>query len=205
MALIMPLLDRLTRRMPDALYLFTVFGFILLAQGVIVCSDAIPVAMVRFGVNEIVPYAVGYSALAVLGLRLPKLTQLQLRWLASIALASILILTGMNDRNFTPQAYKYPPRGLYLLYGVFASTVLWMFKPVLVKFTDTRIFGYLSRNSMWIYLWHIIPVYALAPWMELPGMWFGRYIIVLFVAILLNLIYQTLLNLLPPKLSNPLG
>lgn len=204
MAICMPLLDRMMQRTGFAVYLIVVFGLIALEQPIVIAVEAIPNKVIHFGIDEVLPYTVGYSALAVLGLRLPRLTRVQLWTVAAIAGLAIMVFIGMNGWVFNPQAYKYPPQSLYLLYGVFASTVLWMLKPLLEKVTDNRFFEYLSRQSMWVYLWHIIPVYALTPWMEVPGLWFGRYAVVLTAAVLLTMLYQAILNLLPARIAKPL-
>lgn len=204
MAVCLPLLDRIVRNIGFIGILLIIFGLIAIEQPLSFAVQSIPVKYMRFGLEQVIPYTAGYSALAILGLRLQHLNQREICTVLAISLTAILIFMGINDMTFNPQAYKYPPQSLYLLYGVFASTLLWTLKPLIHKVTDNRVFRYLSRHSMWIYLWHIIPVYALTPWMEVEGLWFGRYAIVLTVAVVLNILYQIFLNLLPPRLSKPL-
>jgi len=205
MAIMLPFLDRMLRKCNFTIFLLVIFGLIALQHPIVTAVNNIPDKYLRYITDQVIPYASGYSALAVLGLRLAKLTRKQTAIVAIISGTAILVFIGLNGWTFNPQAYKYPPQSLYLLYGVFASTVLFILKPVLAKVTDNRIFSYLSRESMWVYLWHIIPVYALTPWMDVPGFWLGRYAIVLSVAILLNLLWHRLLNFFPSSFSKILG
>lgn len=196
MAIIMPLLERATRRLSFPLFLLLITAIIALQSPLVMTIESIPNKLISFGLDEVVAYAFGYSALAIAGLRLSRLSRRDLAALIILSAAAIIIVVGLNGWTFDPQSFKYPPRGLYLLYGLGASTLLVALRPVLARAVDCRAFSYLSRHSMWIYLWHIIPVYALTPWMELPGLWVARYCAVVVVAVGLNMLWQRLLDLL---------
>lgn len=200
MALVMPFIDKIFCKTSNFVSVFAMFSLIVLQPLVIEALDIIPYNMLRRGLCEIVPYIVGYSIFAIYGMRLSRLNARGI--LAIIIISGILIscIVAKDGLIFDPQSYKYPPESLYLIYGIFATSILWLLRPILLRITDCRFFSYLSRHSMWIYLWHIIPVYIITPWMDLSGLWLGRYLLVLSSAIILNLLYQRFIVILPSPL-----
>jgi hypothetical protein len=66
------------------------------------------------------------------------------------------------------QNFKYPPHPCYLLYGMFAATVLYELvdSPVSATFRGWQAFRWVSRNSLWIFFWHYAGVAALRVFAE---------------------------------------
>ncbi|MCM1356748.1 MAG: acyltransferase family protein [Staphylococcus sp.] len=209
MALMLPMLGRLLKDINFMPLCVIIFGLIGVQQLLIEAIGSIDNKIINFILDEIVLYAIGYAPIAILGLKIAELSPRQLLAFLGITLCAIICFVWCNDMVFQPKLYKYPPQSLYLLYGLFGSALMWSLKPVLAAVTKGKVFRYLSENSMWIYLWHIIPVYAITPWANVTGMWFGRFCFVLAVAIILNLIYANFteffkgqLNRLSSKKSN---
>lgn len=194
MALVLPLLHKVLIK-ANFLSTCIVIGILLIAQHFLVTAiQAIPYKGIRFVLDEIIPYATGYSAIAILGLKIRIATHKDLLLLMFASLVAIVWFVYAHDMEFDPQAYKYPPQSLYLLYGIFASTLLWSLKPFYKAWKGDVVFRYLSANSMWIYLWHIIPVMVVARWAEVPGLWGVRYVFVLVVAVALNASYAAIIK-----------
>ncbi|RDC64335.1 hypothetical protein AHMF7616_02948 [Adhaeribacter pallidiroseus] len=109
---------------------------------------------------EVIIYGVSYSFIVALGIRLTKLSQREVTGACLGFLGLFLFLSYQNDFS-TVQAFKYPPQLYYLSYGLFVSFLLYrlldytFFK----KFGNSQLIIFLSRNSAWVYFWHIIFVY----------------------------------------------
>lgn len=190
MALLVPLLYAAVKRAGMIITAIVVFGIIVAQHFFVEAVTGIDNKIVRFVADETLLYAVGYSAIAVIGLKIRDFSMTGLYVFLAVTGCAILTFVGWHDWTFDPQAYKYAPQSLYLLYGIFGSVALWCLKPVLAPLTTGRFFRYLSENSMWLYLWHIIPVYLIAPLAEVPNMWVCRDLIVLLSALMLNYAYQ---------------
>ena len=145
--------------------------------------------VIRFIVNEYIVYLLAYSIIAIVGIRAIKATSKELSCYMLIALMGWVIYVLIMDQNFAfnPNLTKYPPHGLYILYGLFVSVFLWLIKPLFNCLKLNKAVQYISDNSMWLYLWHIVLVYALIPFSKIPNTWFLRYVIVCIGMILLNL------------------
>lgn len=189
-ALIMPLLHRCLKGVPFAWLCLIFFGVIICQHYVVLMVESIENNIVRFVFDETLLYVIGYSAIAVVGFRVKEFTRKQLFLFTIVCLIAVVIFVASNDWLFNTQAYKYPPQSLYIIYGMFACLALMCLKPVLKRYVDFKFFNYLSENSMWIYLWHIIPVYAITPWMNVPNMWLVRYCAVFAAALLLTVSYK---------------
>lgn len=158
--------------------------------------------VVRFIVDETLLYAVGYSAIAILGVKITQFSHRQIIIVITIATMAVAGYVLCNNMIFDPQATKYPPQSLYILYGLMCSAILWWLQPFLSSLGRIRFFAYLSKNSMWIYLWHIIPVYMIAYLNLMPKFWIGRYLITLFAALGLNWGYQYMIKFLPNRIHS---
>ena len=114
-------------------------------------------------IGEIVFYAVPYGVIFAIGLRLPKLNRTSVLLFMGVMLVLFLIcMTILWERQgllVPTQQFKYPPRVYYLSYGLFAASFIWLCSDWASQVTEGvalgRLLGFLSRNSIWVYLWHI--------------------------------------------------
>lgn len=104
-------------------------------------------------------YVFGYSAVFLLGLRTKRLSMSSL---ASVSALLVALMSGaalyMKYEYGTVmllQANKYPPQLYYLLWGMCISCLLWLTSGLWKKVLDNRLFTFIGRNTIWIYLWHI--------------------------------------------------
>lgn len=198
MALIIPILHRLLLRSSFIYIILTVAIFIGIQQISIQYISSIQNSTIQFILDETFSYALGYSSIAIIGLKIRtfKLTEILILILLSISV--LITIVGFNNWLFDPQSFKYPPRSIYLVYGILISIALWILKPIAAPYTRNYVIKYLSENSMWIYLWHIIPVFLI----EIIGLqystpWILRFFIILINAILLNVLYHFVIKALP--------
>lgn len=194
MALILPLLYNLMQNLGAVSTCCVIGGIIIMQHFLTEVVGIIDNQIVKFVLDETLLYAVGYSAIAILGLKIQIFKQSDLVGLMIACALAIGLFVYSHNMEFDPQAYKYPPQSLYLLYGIFASSFLWFLKPLYKSWRMDMVFRYLSENSMWIYLWHIIPVMAIACWADVEGMWLIRYLIVLVASIALNYGYNYVIS-----------
>lgn len=75
------------------------------------------------------------------------------------------------------QIQKYPFRSYYLSYALFASSLLMLLcrHQKLLALLNKKPLLFISKNSLWIYLWHILFLYLLTP---LSLHWLLKFVIV---------------------------
>ncbi len=114
--------------------------------------------------NEIIFYMVPYAVIFALGVRIQALSVLSLISIAILLFIYFSIHAGylyINTGDFIQtQTDKYPPTAYYLSYAVGVSTMLWLLAPIFTWIADRtkmkELVSFISRNSIWFYLWHII-------------------------------------------------
>lgn len=200
MAFLVPVWEMILRQCGFKPTIIIVVVLLFLQQILVTGVNSVDNKIIRFILDETLLYANGYSVIAIIGLKVRQFSQRELTVLIGLLLVLTLLFVGYKHWIFDPQAYKYPPRSLYILYGLLVSCILWAARSVIHSFPKIRFVTYLSENSMWIYLWHIIPVYMISPWATVPNMWFGRYCVVLVVALSLNYTYQQVIRKFPHKI-----
>lgn len=109
--------------------------------------------------------APAYAALFAHGLRLHEWGR---RGLLGAALLGLLLFAGFTawamarpEGYQPPRAFKYPPRLYYLSWGLVVSHLLVLLRHPLARRVPKAPVVWLSRNSMWVYLWHIPAVHHL--------------------------------------------
>lgn len=187
-AIMLPAADKVVRRTGTWSFVLLLGGCTFSQQGVIYVSMLVHPEWLRLFVFDTVVYAWGYLPLVLMGLKVRNLSRRAL-WYIAVGSAIVVALSVVHYGIFRPILFKYPPRLQYIVYGLLAGVVLWQLRPWLQGLARWRGFGYLSVNSMWLYLWHIVPVYLLEPWMDMQGLWFGRCVVVIIAAVVLNEVY----------------
>lgn len=150
----------------------------------------------------IIPFLSGYAILYLIGINYKK-SSLNAKILCSIIFSGVAIYHAYRE-GFTPQQFKYPPRELYLAYGIACSLVLIL----LVSFIANKItvnariryFCYFhSSRTIWLFIWHG-PFVLLIPYY---GSWYERYILVLLSAIALTTLQNKFVEKLQCLISDP--
>ncbi|MGF1478851.1 MAG: acyltransferase family protein [Cyanophyceae cyanobacterium] len=147
----------------------------------------------------LIPYACLFAVgIVLVQIRKSTLTKLMM---ATASLFIILAIAYAIDAHafVLTQQYKYPPRLYYLAYGLCASIGLYLLSDRLC----TRLSGmfekpwvakplvFISKSTLWIYLWHIFFLYA---WVETVGFLSGYQSIYEFLAIIALSIATTYLQ-----------
>jgi hypothetical protein len=105
---------------------------------------------------------------------------------------SVFALWSDVQGSWSLQAFKYPPRIVYLSYGIAVSCVAWAAAGWLTAACQwlrlLELIRFIGCNSIWIYLWHI-------PVVERTHMHFAaRYFVVLAIALALAYLQVRLVN-----------
>ena len=148
-------------------------------------------------------YIVPYGLLTYLGYNYFHMKKRQRFWITVTALFLFIgcgiyyaIQTGQWQ---SPQIAKYPPRSYYLAFGIGISfLLLLLFEEKHFKMFDNRIICFISKHSMWIYLWHIL-ILTVYSYLDLPMLWYVKLPIVYIGATLTVYIVNTVLDLIEKK------
>lgn len=108
-------------------------------------------------------YLISYSIVFLVGMSLLNAARIYLWYFAFICLSLFFvfaILLFMRNGGFlSTQGFKNPPSLYYFSYSLFVSVLLWLYSSHLVKLSKLLcvhgLVFFISRNTMWIYLWHI--------------------------------------------------
>ncbi len=168
------------------------FGWLLAAYG----SFEVAVAWVpkevladRSGfLNSVLLTLPPYFLLFLYSLRLKRLSDRQLLLIGGVGIIVFLIASWYVAETqgflFPVQKFKYPPRAYYICYGFSAIHFIYFTCRQLDKLASTRPLTWVSENSLWIYLWHILAIYIwrFFEWPTEPEMrWFLPHLAFLLV------------------------
>lgn len=112
-------------------------------------------------------YGISYGIIFALGLRYKELSSRQIILVSGIGLVTFILLMTVLYRikgQLTPTVYyKYPPSTYYVSYALFVAGFLYLISGRITKVMEylrplDRFTMFVAKNSIWIYLWHIIAV-----------------------------------------------
>lgn len=148
---------------------------------------------------------IGYSLVFILGLRIKTMEVKEifkivryLFYLLIIAFSIEYIVSG-SIHGF--KIFKYPPTGVYVIYGVLCSSLLWSMNSF-IHITSGRIvklINVLSAGSMWIYLWHIPLLYLGDKFIGEDELWWLRYLFILVISTFIYIIQQHIISYINDK------
>lgn len=191
--LITPLLQKINNVIKND-YVFIVAILALLSINEIVLHLDITFSnIVQFIVSNYVAYALGYSALFLIGLRLRFADKKTIIRYVLIWAIIFIILTYNNIEYYgviNITGFKYPPQLFFLTYGIFVSCFLWAFKELFAKISLKTVL-FVGKNTIWIYLWHIPFVILCNKYIEYCAL---RYLICYFSAIIIFYLQYQVVN-----------
>lgn len=116
-----------------------------------------------------------------------------------VFLVAAVILYVRNDR-FVPIAdYKYPAQIYYLFYSIPIVFLLFRFMPYFDKYKISRMVQFISGSSLWIYLWHILILYAVKMFIEDPTYWWLQYILIVVASVFTAWIQNKVVDMISTK------
>ncbi|MBR1838318.1 MAG: acyltransferase [Bacteroidaceae bacterium] len=155
--------------------------------------------------RETVLYLWGYAIVFLLGLRMGDAHTTQgERFVALLCVAGGLIVAWLCTHRepwFELQSFKYPPRALFLLYGMTASVILYLLLARLQRAPRWLLF--IGGNTGWIYLWHIFVVQSVS-FVAGTMPWTVKLLVVALFAILMTYVQVRLVNVVKAKRELPI-
>ena len=149
-------------------------------------------------------YIIGYGFLFWLGIRVKDLTQKASLVLVTIMLLAFAVLCCLNPTIkgwnifLHINDYKYPPTNVFVVYGIIISILLYMLVSLRKKTILNPLVSFISRNSIWIYLWHI-PIVSLMVKMDFLSSWMIKYAIAYVGALCLYTVQYKIVNTVENK------
>lgn len=148
-------------------------------------------------------YIVPYGLLTFIGYNYEKITDKKRIVLFVINLSIFITLAYYyfikNGSFQLVQIAKYPPRLYYLSYGLFCFSLLMIFcNKYDLKIFRNKFIVFISKHSMWIYLWHIL-VIDIYDNIHLPNFWFIKLLFVYIGAIIIIFIINKILDIIEKK------
>lgn len=148
-------------------------------------------------------YIIPYGALTFIGFNYEKLSNKKRIVLVvfSFIIFSVLVYyyyikTGSLQ---LVQIAKYPPRIYYLSYGLLCSILLMIIcSKINLKIFKNRFIVFVSKHSMWIYLWHIL-VIDIYKYAHLPELWYIKLLVVYIGACIIVYIINKILDIIEKK------
>ena len=155
--LVTPLLLKLDKSIKRDWMCFALIVLVLLTQQLLV--NWLKPMKGNWFIQDWVLYILGYSAVFLWGLRARKASgAAAYASLAILAAGMVVYAFHMHSEYGTVmrlQATKYPPGLYFLMWGMLISGVLWFSRKWWTPLMDNRLFIFIGRNTIWIYLWHI--------------------------------------------------
>ena len=117
---------------------------------------------------------------------------------------ALFVLSGLilyiKNGVFVPISdYKYPAQIYYLSYAIPIAFLLFQWLPKLDRYKTSQAVQFISKSSLWIYLWHILVLYAVKMFIEDPKYWWLQYILVVFGAATITWVQNKLVDWLFSK------
>lgn len=136
-------------------------------------------------------YLLGFGLIAAIGYRYKQFKRKERIGLILVCIACFFGFIIKNGYVSTQQ-YKYPPQLYYISYGVMVTLILYEIFSIkkFERVVNNKVVAWFSKNSLWLYLWHIIPVRILAYydlWEPIETKLLPRYLFCVAVAIALTL------------------
>ncbi len=195
-ALALPVLQRACEHLTSLQRVAVAIVWYLVQSAVVKAMEGEGSGIFHDIVREYLLYLSGYSLIAFVALSCREASTRIRILLLGLCMVGVII-EWMISGSFDPQVYKYPPGSLYIAYGSGCSILLLMLRRRLELVASLGFWRYLSENSMWIYLWHTIPVFLMQNFDLFPEMWFARFVFVIVSALILNVLWGRLRSSAP--------
>jgi hypothetical protein len=181
-----PILEFSKRVKRNSVYFLVLGSIYILYYFLTLLSDSLSgISLMLF--EHLVLYTIGYSLVAAIGIRIKEMSNKEIG-LTTIVFFFIYFIFAIRYNFALTSAAKYPPTIYFLSFGVFASLLFYLLldNKHIIKFFDSKFIYYLSSNSMWIYLWHIMSTYIVFKLPIINSNFITRFIFELTFGIILT-------------------
>lgn len=150
-------------------------------------------------IYEIVPFSIAYTIPFMFGLRFRNVHSKVIMLISSLFVAFFICLFIINRFELAPQ-YKYPPRAIFIIYGVVSSLFLWLSLQNLSRLVNNGVSLFCGQHTIWIYIWHIPMIAIINHYFK--DVWFARYILVYVSSIICFYIQYKIVNIIEQKIKS---
>lgn len=195
-ALLIPFISRLNLKASTQLAIFfLLFVFQILCS----CTDWAENRLLYCSLFTIIPYGfITYWGFFYCDMNTKNKSILAAGSLIVFGIITV-ILWYKDGIAFPITDYKYPAQIYYLSYAIPIIVVLFKVLPKFDNYKPTRLVQFISRSSLWIYLWHILVLYAVKLFIDNSALWWLQYIIVVFVSVIITWIQNKIVEYLMSK------
>ncbi len=120
---------------------------------------------------------------------------------ASFAIIEFVYFMKFGEFCFV-QPYKYPPRCIYIIHALMYISLLMLLENVFVKIGKNAFIVFVSRSSLWIYLWHIAFL-ALVDNFFTSSFWGVKFLIVTSLSVFVVFLQNKLIDSIEEKNKLP--
>ncbi len=104
----------------------------------------------------------------------------------TVFVVGVIMYARNEGRIVNVSTASFPPRIYYLSYGLSVTTGLMLLcRKKELKLFKNPLIVFISKHSMWIYLWHILTV-RIAEFLNLPDSWLLRFVFIYVFAVLIT-------------------
>ena len=138
---------------------------------------------------------VPFGFITFIGYNITKITRPYLWVLVSFVIYALYSMWLYSSRGNYVQTdiYKYPVQIYYLSFALSLSILIFVIFSKL-KVPRNRLIEFMSSSSLWIYLWHIIALYAVKMFIENDEYWLSQYVLIVFIATIITYIQNIIVD-----------
>lgn len=101
------------------------------------------------------------------------------------------------------QQYKYSPRHIYLIHAMMYISILMLVIKYFSEIGKNRLVVFISKSSLWIYLWHILVLYIVKTLLN-STVWPVKFVIVISISVMITYFQNRIVDKFDGKLPKVL-
>lgn len=189
-ALIVPIIKKIGFREHSLIF---VVALLFVYEMVCVVTNLSEIRVLYITLFTIVPW----GSVTYVGFYYDLMTKTQKRLLLMMFAILFCIYTcylRMIYGYFVPiNDFKYPARLYYLSYA-FTIVLILMQKLQNMKLKENPVISFVSKSSLWIYLWHILILYVVKIVIENDNFWLVQYVNIVTLSVMVTFIQNIIVN-----------
>lgn len=189
-ALCIPVIDKIGFTTKSVVYMSTIFIVFELVCATIELENN---RIIYMTLMTVIPW----GAVSFLGYYYDNISEKIKKRLAmgfAIVFLIIAILLFFQTASLVPtNEYKYPARLYYLSFAV--SIIIVLIETIKrLHLPNAKLIRFISSSSLWIYLWHILVLYAVKIVIPNDNYWYLQYILIIIVSIFITWIQNNIVK-----------
>ena len=141
-------------------------------------------------------YIIPYGIILILGINYESFSRKTKVFLAFLFTAVFTIIEicyiAKNGEFLFVQQFKYSPRHIYLIHALMWIFVLMLFTKHWAKLGTNKLIIFVSKSSLWIYLWHILVLLLVNNFLSL--FWGVKFLAVVFGSVTITFIQNKIID-----------